>query len=109
VSFQNELWTDLDYEDQNIIDDKKCFRLSQDCGQLLPVSIPIHYIPSTLALYNKDDNYAQFHKPHKLDFVFKPETNALYKCKFVIRVEWGPAYEITLKGRGAFEEEVEIK
>lgn len=76
----------MDYEDEKITDEKKCFRLSHDSGHILAESIPIHYMPGTLALHNKDDNYADTHKPFKLDFVFKPETNVLYKSKFIIRV-----------------------
>lgn len=83
--FQKELWTDLDYEDENIVDEKKCFRLNQDSGHLLAETIPIHYIPGTLALNSVDDKYAETHKPFKLDFVFKPETKALYKSKFIIK------------------------
>lgn len=46
--------------------------LSADSGHILSESIPIHYMPGTLALYNSDDKYADTHKPYKLDFVFKP-------------------------------------
>lgn len=35
IIFQKELWTDLDYEDENITDEKKCFRLSHDSGHIL--------------------------------------------------------------------------
>jgi hypothetical protein len=38
--------------------------------------------------------------------VFKPETKALYKSRFVIKAEYGPSYEIILRGRGVFDEEV---
>lgn len=103
IAFQKELWTDLDYEDQNIVDEKKCFRLNQDSGHLLAESIPTHYIPGTLALNSTDDKYAETHKPFKLDFVFKPETKALYKSRFIIKVEHGPSYEIIVRGRGVFD------
>lgn len=60
--------------------------LSSDSGQILAESIPTHYIPGTLALYGEDDKYAGTHKPYRLDFVFKPEKNVLYKSKFIIQV-----------------------
>jgi hypothetical protein len=41
-----------------------------------------------------------------VDLVFKPETKALYKSKFVIKAEYGPSYEVVVRGRGAFEEEI---
>lgn len=92
INFQKELWTDVDYEDENIVDEKKCFRLSQDSGHLLAESIPIHYMPSTLALNSNDDKHAESHQPFKLDLVFKPESNVLYKSKFIVKVEHGPVY-----------------
>ena len=54
------------------MDEKKCFRLSQDNGIIYGQSIPIHYIPGTLALPSKDDDYAENHKPDRVDIVFKP-------------------------------------
>jgi len=38
--------------------------------------------------------------------MFKPEANALYKSKFRITVKEGPTYDIVLKGRGSYEEEL---
>lgn len=63
IVFEKQLWTDEDYEDEKITDEKKCFRLSQDSGHLLAESIPIHYMPTTLALNHNDDRYAQEHRP----------------------------------------------
>ena len=66
-------------------------------------------MPTTLALANADDKYAETHKPAKVDFLFKPESNVLYKSKFVLTVEHGPTYEIIVRGSGTYEEEKEIK
>lgn len=35
IIFEKKLWTALDYEDETITDEKKCFRLSQDSGHIL--------------------------------------------------------------------------
>ncbi len=48
--FQQSLWTSLDYEDQTITDEKKCWRLSLDGGIVKNKTIPVHYMPGTLAL-----------------------------------------------------------
>lgn len=104
MKFEKALWTDVDYEDQTIIDEKKCFRLSKDSGELFANSIPIHYIPSTLALPSQDDEYASTHKPEKIDIYFKPEKNVLYKSKFIINVSYGQSYGLIVRGRGTYEE-----
>lgn len=48
--FEQTLWTALDYEDQTIQDEKKCWKLSIDGGIVRNKTIPIHYMPGTLAL-----------------------------------------------------------
>jgi len=72
-------------------------------------TIPVHYMPGTLALPSGEDKYTQTHKPIKIDFLFKPKTNVLYKSKFRIAVEDGLSYDVVVKGRGSFEEELEVK
>lgn len=44
-----------------------------------------------------------------MDFLFKPKTNVLYKSKFRISIEDGLYYDIVVRGRGSFEEELEVK
>jgi hypothetical protein len=61
--FEQSLWTSLDYEDQTIQDEKKCWRLSLDSGVVKNKTIPIHYIPATLALPSQEDRYTESHKP----------------------------------------------
>lgn len=104
IIFEKQLWTALDYEDETITDEKKCFRLSQDSGHILAESIPVHYMPTTLALANADDKHAETHKPTKVDFLFKPETNVLYKSKFLLTIDHGPTYEIIVRGSGTYDE-----
>lgn len=76
---------------------------------MLAQSIPIHYMPTTLALNGQDDKYAEGHKPTKIDFLFKPDSNILYKSKFILSVKDGISYPIIVKGRGTYEEEKEVK
>ena len=85
--FQQSLWTNLDYQDQKIQDEKKCWKLSQDSGLVKNNTIPIHYMPGSLALPDQDDKYAQTHKPIQIQIQFKPEANVLYKSKFRITVK----------------------
>ena len=66
-------------------------------------------MPNTLALQNKDDKYAESHRPVQLTFMFKPEANTLYKSKFRISVVEGLSYDIVVCGRGTYEEELEAK
>ena len=61
-------------------------------------------MPTTLALANADDKYAETHKPAKVDFLFKPEANVLYKSKFLLSIEHGPTYEIIVRGSGTYDE-----
>ena len=96
------MWTKQDYEDQTIQDDKKVFRLSQDSGVVRNKSIPVHYMPGTLALYSLDDEYAQNHKPFQITFLFKPESNVIYKSKFRLAITEGQYFDIILKGQGTF-------
>ena len=70
--FEQSLWTNLDYEDQTIHDEKKCWRLSLDSGVVKNRTIPIHYMPTALALPGSDDYYAETHKPIQLQIMFKP-------------------------------------
>jgi len=107
--FEQSLWTNLDYEDQNIQDDKKCWRLSVDGGVVKNRSIPVHYMPNTLALPGQDDQYAESHKPVQIQIMFKPEANVLYKSKFRLTVVDGLTFDIVLKGRGTYEVELEKK
>lgn len=50
INFEKSLWTAEDYEDETTTDSKDCFFLSQDSGVVLSNSIPVHYMPGTLAL-----------------------------------------------------------
>ena len=95
----------MDIEDEKITDDKKCFRLSKDSGKILGKSIPIHYMPGTLALPSNDDDYAASHKPDQIDIVFKPELNVLYKSKFVLSSQFGETFTIIVRGWGTYEKE----
>jgi hypothetical protein len=72
-------------------------------------SIPIHYIPGTLALPSGEDQHAQSHKPVRIDFMFKPQKNLLYKSKFRIAVEDGLFYDIVVRGMGSLDEEMQKK
>ncbi len=78
--------------------------LSQDSGVVLNKSIPVHYMPSTLALPSEQDNYTKHHKPIKIDFLFKPEDSVLYKSKFRVSVEQGLYWDIVVRGKGSFDE-----
>lgn len=66
------MWTPLDYEDQTIQDEKKCWKLSIDNGIVKNKTVPIHYMPGTLALPSEDDRYAETHKPVEITIKFKP-------------------------------------
>ena len=57
-----------------------------DGGVVRNKSIPVHYMPNTLALPGKDDYYAENYTPVELLIMFKPEANVLYKSKFRINV-----------------------
>lgn len=70
--FEQTLWTAQDYEDQNIQDEKKCWRVSLDQGVVRKKTIPVHYIPGTLALPAPEDHYSMNHKPVQITFMFKP-------------------------------------
>lgn len=65
-------------------------------------SIPVHYMPNTLALPSPDDNFAETHKPVQVTIMFKPEANALYKSKFRVTVAEGLTFDIVVKGRGSY-------
>lgn len=41
--------------------------------------------------------------------MFKPENNVLYKSKFRVTVAEGVSFDIVVKGRGSYEEELEKK
>jgi hypothetical protein len=41
--------------------------------------------------------------------MFKPEANLLYKSKFRVAVTEGLSFDIVVKGRGSYEEELEKK
>lgn len=107
--FEETLWTKQDYEDQIIVDEKKCFKISADSGTVTNLSIPVHYIPGTLALPSHDDSYSENHKPFQLSFLFKPESNSLYKSKFRLAVAEGQSFDLIVKGKGTFGEEFEKK
>jgi hypothetical protein len=70
--FEQTLWTPLDFEDQTITDEKKCWRLSIDSGIVKNRSIPVHYMPNTLALPSQDDQFAESHRPLQVTMMFKP-------------------------------------
>lgn len=106
INFEQSLWTKEDFEDQKITDQKDIFFLNRAAGTILSNSAPVHYIPGTLALPSQEDSFTQKHKPVKIDFLFKPKTNLLYKSKFRIIVEDGLSYDIIVRGRGSFEEEL---
>lgn len=93
----------MDYEDQTIQDEKKCWRLNQDSGIVKNKTIPVHYMPTTLALPGQDDQYALRHRPVQVQIMFKPESNVLYKSKFRVFVSEGPTFDIVVKGRGSYE------
>jgi len=78
--------------------------LSQDSGVVFNKSVPVHYMPSTLALPSEEDNYTKQHKPVKIDFLFKPEDSVLYKSKFRISVEESLFWDIVVRGHGSFNE-----
>lgn len=107
--FEQTLWTALDYEDQTIVDEKKCWRLSVDSGVVRSRTLPVHYMPSTLALPSHDDTFAETHQPLQVTVMFKPEANLLYKSKFRVTVAEGISFDIIVKGRGSYEEELEKK
>ena len=92
----------MDYEDQTIQDEKKCWRLSTDGGVLKNKTIPVHYMPTTLALPGENDRYAETHKPVQLQIMFKPEGNGLYKSKFRVTVVEGQVFDIVVKGKGTY-------
>lgn len=97
------MWTQLDYEDQSITDEKKCWKLSIDSGTVKNRSVPVHYMPTTLALPSSDDQFAETHKPIQVTVMFKPEANVLYKSKFRVSVVEGLTFDIVVKGRGSYE------
>jgi len=66
------------------------------------MTLPVHYMPITSALYNKDDRYASTHRPTELTFLFKPESNVLYKSKFRLTVAQGLSFDIVVRGKGTF-------
>jgi hypothetical protein len=103
------LWTPLDHEDQTITDEKKCWKLSVDGGVVKNRTLPVHYMPATLALPSVDDRFAETHKPLQVVVMFKPEANVLYKSKFRLSVTEGLTFDIIVKGKGSYEEELEKK
>ena len=76
--------------------------MSTDGGVVKNKSIPVHYMPNTLALPAQDDHYASTHKPVQVQIMFKPEANVLYKSKFRVTVVEGPTFDIVVKGRGTY-------
>jgi hypothetical protein len=66
-------------------------------------------MPATLALPSPDDAFAETHKPLQVTVMFKPEANVLYKSKFRVTVGEGVSFDIIVKGRGSYEEELEKK
>ena len=76
--------------------------MSTDGGVVKNKTIPVHYMPNTLALPAQDDHYASTHKPVQVQIMFKPEANVLYKSKFRVSVVEGPTFDIVVKGRGTY-------
>lgn len=66
-------------------------------------------MPNTLALPARNDQYAETHRPLAIQILFKPEANVVYKSKFRVGVSEGQTLDIVVKGRGTYEEEVEVK
>lgn len=95
--FEQSLWTDLDYEDQKIQDEKKCWRLSQDSGVVKNRTTPVRQLPIP-----GQDNREAVHRPIEVQIMFKPELNLLYKSKFRLGVSEGQSFDIVVKGRGSY-------
>ncbi|KRX10489.1 hypothetical protein PPERSA_08791 [Pseudocohnilembus persalinus] len=92
-------------------DEADVFEFSIASGVLYGPSVPVRSLPDTSALpnikTNKDISRDNLF-PQQILINFRPKKNILYKSKFRITVEEGPYVELIVKGRGTYEEHLEI-
>lgn len=95
--------TKKETENQSSKDDQEVFQFSTSEGLLQGPSVPVRRcFPGSAFPYIPTDR-----EPAQVVVSFQPKIEALYKSKFRVMVEGGPATDVVLKGRGTYREEVD--
>ena len=95
--------TKKELENQSAKDDQEVFQFSTSEGVLLGPSVPIRRcFPGSAFPYIPTDR-----EPAQVVVSFQPKLDVLYKSKFRVLVDGGPATEVILKGTGTYREEMD--
>jgi len=74
-----------------------------ETGKFVP-----HYCPRGKEMQRPRPKEDRAHEPQEVIVSFKPSKNELYKCRFRIQVEAGPAVDFVCRGCGSFDEEDDV-
>jgi len=74
-----------------------------ESGKFVP-----HYCPRGKELQRPSPKEDRAHEPQEVIVSFKPSKNELYKCRFRVQVEAGPAVDFVCRGCGSYDEEDDV-